>query len=161
MSRLTGILWMLYEYIKRPHYLPNVSLGKNVTFPPENYSSLCAGNGHIVIGDRCSINVGVIIDANFYSRIVLGNNVMVGPYAVIIASSHNYNRCDIPIHDQGHKAGQIIIKDDVWIGAHAVILPDVIVGEGVVIGAGAVVSHDVEPFTVVGGVPAHFIKGRR
>ena len=54
----------------------------------------------------------------------------------------------------------IAIEDDVWVGANAVVLPGVHIGQGAVVGAGAVVTSDVDPFTVVGGVPAHMIAKR-
>jgi galactoside O-acetyltransferase len=80
--------------------------------------------------------------------------VLIGPNTVIRASNHNYNRVDIPIRDQGHSGGKIVIEDDVWIGSNAVITPDVVIGKGAIVGAGAVVVHDVSPYDIVGGVPA-------
>ncbi len=61
---------------------------------------------------------------------------------------------------QGHQPGTVIIEDDVWIGANCVITPDVRIGRGAVIGAGAVVTRNVAPYTIAGGVPAREI-GRR
>jgi len=58
----------------------------------------------------------------------------------------------------GDKEGKILIQDDAWIGAGAIILPNVTIGRGVVVGAGAVVTKDVPPYTVVAGVPAKEIK---
>jgi len=58
----------------------------------------------------------------------------------------------------GDKEGKIIIQDDAWIGAGAIILPNVTIGKGAVVGAGAVVTKDVPPYTVVAGVPAKEIK---
>ena len=56
--------------------------------------------------------------------------------------------------------GEIIVGNDVWIGSNAVILPNCNIGDGAIIGAGAVVTSDIEPYTVVGGIPARFIKKR-
>ncbi len=61
---------------------------------------------------------------------------------------------------QGHVPGTVVIEEDVWIGANCVITPDVRIGRGAVVGAGAVVTRDVAPFAIVGGVPAREI-GRR
>ena len=64
------------------------------------------------------------------------------------------------IFGSGHEKKKVVIGDDVWIGANAVILPGVTIGEGSVIAAGSIVNKDVEPFSIVGGVPAKVIKMR-
>ena len=79
----------------------------------------------------------------------------------MIPSNHNYARTDIPIYRQGETSKGIVIEDDVWIGARVTILDGVRVGGGSIIAAGAVVSKDVEPFSVVGGVPARVLKSRK
>ena len=62
---------------------------------------------------------------------------------------------------QGHLYGEIVIEDDVWIAANCTITPGTRIGHGAVVGAGAVVTRDVEPYAIVGGVPAHVIGSRR
>ena len=64
------------------------------------------------------------------------------------------------ICDQGHERGDITIGNDVWIAAHVCVLPGVTIGDGAVCGAGAVVTKDVPPYSVVAGVPAKIIKMR-
>ena len=61
---------------------------------------------------------------------------------------------------QGHLYGEIVIEDDVWIAANCTITPGTRIGHGAVVGAGAVVTRDVEPYAIVGGVPARVIKQR-
>lgn len=73
---------------------------------------------------------------------------------------HRYQRTDIPIKEQGIEARGILIQDDVWIGAGVTILDGVEIGRGSVIAAGAVVTKNVEPFSVMAGVPAHLLKCR-
>ena len=114
---------------------------------------------NIEIGDNVKINRGVFITAR--DKIKIGNDVLIGPYTIINSGNHNYSNPDIPIRSQGHSSKPIIIEDDVWIGANATILKGVIIGKGAVVGAGAVVTKEVPPFTVVGGVPARFIKYRK
>ena len=80
---------------------------------------------------------------------------------VLRASDHIYDRVDVPIYKQGHTGGYIIIENDVWIGANVVITKDVKVGAHSIIGAGSVVTSDVEPYSVFAGVPAKLIKKRR
>jgi galactoside O-acetyltransferase len=136
----------------------NIRLGNYVHFMGRDY--LDAADGSITIGNRTSFNIGVILDANIHGEIIIGNNVLVGPNVVIIASSHAHSRIDIPMRDQGHISGRIVIEDDVWIGANSVIIPDVVIGHGAIIGAGSVVTHDIDAFVFAAGVPARPISSR-
>lgn len=137
----------------------NISIGND--FCCERLCSLVAcDDGVIEIGNRVAFNANVYINASIGGRIVLGNNVLVGPSVIMRTSDHVTVDRDRPIHTQGHKSGEIILEDDVWIGAHATIVGNVRIGRGAVVGAGAVVTRDVESFTIVGGVPAKFIKKR-
>jgi len=119
------------------------------------------GNSTLIIGDNCSLTSNVMINADGGGKIIIGNDVLIAPNVVIRACNHNTSRTDIPIRQQGHIIGEIIIQDDVWIGANAVILPNVSIGKGSIIAAGAVVSKDVGKYTIVGGVPAKLIKHRQ
>lgn len=114
--------------------------------------------GTIEIGDNCSINPFTVIYGHGGTKI--GNNVLIAAHTVIIPSNHNFEKLDKPIRLQGNISKGICIEDDVWIGAGCRILDGVTVGRGSVIAAGAVVNHNIEPFSVVGGVPAKLIKKR-
>jgi galactoside O-acetyltransferase len=131
----------------------NISLGRDVTIM--SYSKVYAGGeGLIRIGDNVNMNNNVMINARGKGLISIGNSVLIGPNAVIRSNNHSFDRTDMPIREQGVVRGEITIEDDVWIAANAVILPDVRVGKGAIVAAGAVVTKDVAPFTIVGGVPA-------
>lgn len=85
----------------------------------------------------------------------------MGPDVVILTHTHNIDRVDIPMGKQGSRVARVIIGDDVWIGMRSIIMPGVKIGNGAVIGAGAVVTKDVPDFAIVGGVPAKIIKFRK
>jgi len=113
---------------------------------------------NLEIGNNVFMNRSVFINAP--ATVKIGNNVLIGPFVTINSGGHNYEDPSVLICDQGFEYLPILINDDVWIGTHAVILQGVVVGKGAVVGANAVVTKDVEPYNVVGGVPAKFIKKR-
>lgn len=121
---------------------------------------LAARDGRIEIGDHVGLNTNVHINANDRGEIVIGTGVLFGPNCVIRASNHIYDDPQIPIRLQGHTGGRIVIEDDVWVGANVTVIGGVRVGAGAVLAAGAVVTQDVGPGDVVGGVPAKLIRRR-
>lgn len=87
----------------------------------------------------------------------IGDRVLIGSHTAIASETHDYAATDMA---RSHVTRPIVISDDVWIGAHCAILPGVTIGKGAVVGAGAVVNKDVEPMSIVAGVPARQI-GKR
>lgn len=114
--------------------------------------------GHVVIGDDCSVNAYCVLLGGGGIRI--DNDTRVAAHTVIVASNHNFGNVNQAIKDQGLTQKGISVERDVWIGAGARILDDVVLGTGCVVGAGAVVTRSVEPFVVVAGVPAKKIASR-
>lgn len=112
----------------------------------------------VEIGHDVLLNVGTKIGGQ--SGVKIGNYVQLGYNVNIVSVNHAYQNPNLPIKKQGVFGGQIIIEDDVWIGANSVILPKVIIGKGAIVGANAVVTKNVRPYSIVGGVPAKFIKFR-
>jgi acetyltransferase-like isoleucine patch superfamily enzyme len=88
----------------------------------------------------------------------IGDRVYTSPFTQIIAVNHVFDDPERPFVEQGITAQGIVVEDDVWLGAGAVITDGVRIGRGAVVAAGAVVTEDVPPHTVVGGVPARVLK---
>ncbi|MDO8527435.1 MAG: acyltransferase [Deltaproteobacteria bacterium] len=112
------------------------------------------------IGNNVSLNSNAMIIANEGGKIYIGNDVLLGPNVVLRAANHSFESKNIPIRSQGHKGGTIVLEDDVWLGAGVVVLPNVRIGKGSVVGAGSVVTKDIPPFSVAMGVPAHVVRSR-
>lgn len=110
---------------------------------------------------RLGDNSGIGINARVEAHVTIGNDVMMGPDCMLFTANHTVSDPTIPMRRQGFDAPRpIVIEDDVWIGARVIILPGVRVGKGSVIGAGSVVTRDVEPYSIVAGNPARFIRSR-
>ncbi len=111
----------------------------------------------IVTGSECWIGVNAVLGSG-QGGLYIGNNVLIGPNAVIVTGNHDYEKMDLTAIEQVYYGTPIHIGDNVWIGANAVVLGGVTIGNHAVIAAGAVVAGDVAPYTVVGGVPARKIR---
>lgn len=110
------------------------------------------------VGDNSDIGLRSYIQGN----VRIGNDVMMAPDVCIYTKNHRFNDLNIPIRLQGQETeNPVVIENDVWIGTRVIILPGVHVGEGSIIGAGSVVTRNVEAWSIVAGNPAKFIKSRR
>ena len=114
---------------------------------------------------RLSVGRNFVVNSNTYINavggITIGDNVLLGVNVVISSGVHNYSDRSTPVTLQPITPKQIIIEDDVWIGANVVIMPGITLRKGTVVGAGAVVTHSTDPYSVMAGVPARKIKERR
>jgi acetyltransferase-like isoleucine patch superfamily enzyme len=121
-------------------------------------NNIYIGHGdHVSIGDECQINGNVFIQGGR-----IGNYVMIAPDVAILSLVHHVSSTAIPMIRQGRrKHVDPIIEDDVWIGTRVVILPGIRIARGCIIGAGAVVTRDTQPYGIYGGVPAKLIRKRR
>lgn len=127
-------------------------VGKNV-----NIEHGATFSNKLSIGDNSGVGVNCVLSG----EISIGKYVNMGPEVYIYTTNHEHSRTDIPMQEQGYtKSKPVIIGDDVWIGSRVTILPGVHIGNGAIIGASAVVTHNVEPYTIVGGNPAKLLKKR-
>jgi acetyltransferase-like isoleucine patch superfamily enzyme len=115
----------------------NISIGRDVSIGPE--SRLWASPG---------------------AKLFIGDKALLGPNVLIVTSNHGAAERDVAMVDQPWIERDVHIGADVWIGANAVVLPGITVGEHSIIAAGAIVTGDVAPYSVVGGVPAAVIRSR-
>jgi chloramphenicol O-acetyltransferase type B len=112
----------------------------------------CVSIGHrSFIGPQCWLQ----------SKINIGNFVMLAGRVAIVGGDHRFDVVAVPAIEAGRDINKTVtICDDVWVGHQAIIMHGVTIGEGAIIAAGSVVTKDVAPYTIVGGVPAKFIKMR-
>jgi len=147
-----GRLWRAIRYwMCRPLFADcgndvNVEHGASIGF--DRSVSIGSGSG---IGINARIGEGTRI----------GSNVMMGPEVLVFTRNHSTSRTDIPMIEQGFEPVlPVIIGDDVWIGARAIILPGINIGSGCVLGAGTVVSRDVPARAIIVGNPGRVVRYR-
>lgn len=164
LSRLPGLgilccrrvarrLWMA---ALRPCFAAH---GRGCWFDPQGDYSYA----NIFLGDDVSLGVRPVLLAA-QSRIRIGSHVMFGPEVMIIGGVHNTalpGRVMTAVHEKTPNDDlDVVIDDDVWVGARAIILRGVTVGRGAIVGAGAVVTKSVPPYAIVAGNPAQVVRFR-
>ena len=179
ISRMTG--FAAIEPGVRLGYAENIQLGRNVYLDQGVYLHACPGgiqieddafimhnaelhvfnfrklpHAFIRVGQRSFVGESVVIRGQ--GGVDIGNAVLIGPGAKILAVNHNYGDPDLPILDQGIRAEGIVVEDGAWIGAGALVLDGVRIGKNAVVGAGAVVTKDVPANCIAVGVPARVIE---
>ncbi len=142
--------------------LEGITLGDNVTVARGavlGCTGVLARPGvGIRVGDRCGIG-----DHCYFSGqggIEVGSDVLFGPSVRIFSENHRFDNSELPIRQQGEVRAPVVIEGDCWIGADVTIVGGVRIGRGSVVAAGAVVTRDVLPHSVVAGVPARFVRSR-
>jgi acetyltransferase-like isoleucine patch superfamily enzyme len=113
---------------------------------------------NLTIGRRAGISCHCQFNAG--GGIEIGDDVLIGPGALIWSQNHRYSDHGVPINSQGYDRSAVRIEDDVWIGAGSIILPGVCLGRGTVVAAGSVVTESTVPYTIVAGAPARVLKRR-
>lgn len=120
----------------------------------ESFACINNAVGDVIIGDHTRIGLHNTI----IGPVEIGNNVNLAQGITVTALNHNFSDTNKRIDEQGVSTNPVTIEDDVWVGANAVILPGVTIGEHCVVAAGAIVTKDVSPHSLVAGVPAKVIK---
>lgn len=117
-----------------------------------------------VFNSECELGdySGIGIDCKLDGKVIIGNHVMMGPECLVYTRNHSFNDINTFMDKQGFQETKpVIIGDDVWIGGRVIILPGRCIGDGAIVGAGAVITKDVEDYTIVAGNPARIVKYRR
>jgi acetyltransferase-like isoleucine patch superfamily enzyme len=119
-------------------------------------SFCCINNavGDVIIGDHTRVGLHNTI----IGPVTIGSHVNLAQGITVTALNHNFEESSKRIDEQGVTTKPVIIGNDIWIGVNAVILPGVSIGDHSVVAAGAVVTKDVPPHSLVAGVPAKIIK---
>lgn len=137
---------------------------------------LVCGAGKVNVGSGSRLRTGVILQANplisigegsginpyvaIYGNVTIGRHCMIAPHVMLAGGDHRFDDPTVPMMSQGHTSLGIVVEDDVWIGANAVVVDGVRIGQGAIVAAGAVVTKNVESFSIVGGNPAKLIRYR-
>lgn len=124
----------------------------------------CDLEPHIDMGFRPRVSIGSGCQINQRTSIrsaTIGDHVMIAPGVVLLDRQHNFDRTDIPMSEQGASDRRpVIVESDVWIGQNAIVMPGLTIGHGSIVAAGAVVTRDVPPYSIVAGIPARIIGNR-
>lgn len=157
-------MWVFRLKLARVYWEQNVlaqrqmgALGKG-TIIEETALLKCPQNIHI--GERSHVNHYCCVWASPNSKIVIGNDGLMGPGVKLFSSNHGFAR-DRVMKEQDFVERDIRIGDDVWIGANSVVVAGVTIGDGALIAAGSVVTKDIPPYSIAGGTPAKVISERK
>ena len=120
----------------------------------ESFACINNAVGDVIIGDHTRIGLHNTI----IGPVTIGSHVNLAQGITVTALNHNFEDSDKLIDEQGVSTTPVTIGDDIWIGANAVVLPGVTIGAHSVVAAGAVVTKDIPPHSLVAGVPAKIIK---
>lgn len=134
-----------------------VSTGPRCTFEHDVYLKLVDDRARLDFGEQVFVGTGCELDVAL--SVSIGSHTLLAPQVFITDHTHNKSAAR-RLDEQGITSKAVVIGEDVWIGTKSVILAGVTVGDGAIVGAGSVVTRDVEPFTIVAGAPAKLI-GRR
>lgn len=134
-----------------------LELGDRVLIDDYAFLQLTMPNPHLTIGSDVTIGRHNVIAVK--GRTIIGDCTLLGPYCQINDQSHGMSRSDLIINQRAI-IEPVTIGRDCWLGAGTRVLPGVTIGDGAIVGAGSVVTHDIPPYQIWAGVPARFLKER-
>lgn len=157
-----------------------LSLGEGAMIDEGVFFDIKSAEARVSIGAGTQVMHGATFETGYEGKITLGAGSFVGAYAIlngqgglsigenaliaghchIVAGNHRHDDLSRPMAHQDFISEGIVIEDDVWLGAGAKVLDGVHIGQGAIVSAGAVVTRDVPPHAIVGGVPAKLIRMR-
>ena len=139
---------------QKTYIAPNVQLTAWDTFADNRYTP------SIIIGDNCTIRENCHITA--INSIRIGNNLLTGTNVLITDNSHGQSprqHMSLPFSQRPpYSKGPVVVGNNVWLGNNVCVMPGVTIGDGVIVGANSVVTHDLPPYSIAGGIPAKIIK---
>lgn len=152
--------WLPISYHFRPAVAMRAFFGRRILKSCGKMVNIERGamfSGQCSLGDKSTIGINCEINGD----VTIGNYVMMGPEVVVYTENHAFKDPDRTMIEQGYqKMRPVVIGNDIWIGRRVIILPGVSIGDGCVIGAGAVVTKSFPAFSIVAGNPAKLI-GKR
>lgn len=134
-----------------------VSIGTRTQIEQNVYLKVVEDRARVDIGEFVFIGAGSELDVA--ESLAIGSHTLLAPGVFITDHTHNAARGTL-VDEQGNRHAKVTIGSDVWLGAHSVVMHGVTIGDGAIVGAGAVVTKDVAPYAIVAGVPARVIGER-
>lgn len=135
-----------------------VEIADDVDFGPYTFFSTGGEDGLVRVGSHSHTAPGCALYGG--GRLVLGEYCNIAAHVVLATVQHDPARHDVPMARAPSQAGPIILERDVWIGANATVMMDVVIAEGCIIAANAALTRSTEPYGLYGGVPARRIRDR-
>jgi len=161
VSKKGGEVDLTAEVIGDKNAYKKITFGKKLVLQRE--VSIFISPDHpdacVNFGDESYVGRNTNIAA--YAPVTIGKKVLISPYCHINSCNHGFSNVDVTIYDQELTTSPINIGDGAWIGTHVIILSGTEIGEGSIVGAGSVVTKNIPPYEIWGGVPARFIKSRK
>jgi len=148
--RIVNKVQSAVQSIRYASYHPQFAhVGEDVVFDDDIYinkpENISIGDG-VFLGQSCYLNA---VDG-----INIGDECLIAAGCKLMTWNHRIDNKKVALRENGNESAPVTLGDGVWLGYDAIVLPGVTIGDGAVVGAGAVVTDDVDPFTIVGGVPA-------
>ena len=148
------ICWIPIYWVRDSFYKNIYGMQLNKTCSIHIGNKFFGRGSNLYVGCNTTINPECRIDCR--SGCQIGNNVSISREVFILTLGHDYNDINFAL-----KGGKVIIEDDVWIGIRAIVMPGVKIGRGAIVGAGAIVTKEVKPYSIVAGSPAKVIGSRK